>query len=173
MSITGSLKKESKRSMKKRLDVSWNFILAWTKSPRQRFTTDRRGWEKGKPRRHPIDLRARIVRIRKQLVRDPRVYYRGALAVQQQYQDLYPKDPLPAIDTINGILHDVKLSHIRRNGAAEPSPSAIRSGASIGRESESQTSISWTIHSSQGAVCRSISCPSPTANREDCALLSA
>jgi len=115
-------RKQSKRHIIRELGVSWNFVIAWTKSPDQDFSIDKRGWPEGKSRFHPTDVRDRIVAIRQELVDDPNEFYVGDLAIQQRYEELYPNDPIPGVDYINKILREANLSNPhkkKRRGVAK------------------------------------------------------
>lgn len=136
--MNGSLKKESKRSIKNDLGVSWDFINAWTQSPDQDCTVDLRGWRKGRPRIHPEGFHSRIVNIRKELEANPDSGYSGHFAIQRTYQERYPDDPVPAPDYIKDILHDAGLTHPhheKRRGTARylcyPETCVLRQGERI------------------------------------------
>src|SRR3989338_242464 len=103
------------------LGLSWNFVSAWTQSEDQDSSQDFRGWKSGVPRSHPIDIKSRVIDIRKKLVEDADEYYTGDLAIQQAYGELYPSDPLPGIGYINDIIRDaglVKVHRGKRRGVA-------------------------------------------------------
>lgn len=116
------IKQQSKRHIIKTLGVSWNFVQAWTRSPDQDCAADARGWQPGRSRRHPKNLRARIIAIRRDLVHDPVEFYFGDLAIQQRYAQRFAHDPLPSRDYIVRILRDAGLTeshHPKRRGTAK------------------------------------------------------
>lgn len=83
---------------------------------------DQRGWIRGRPRRHPADLRARITAIRDALTNDPKEFYVGDAAIQQEYEDHYPTDPVPGLRYINDILRATERTQPRqqhRRGTAK------------------------------------------------------
>lgn len=92
------------------LRVSINFVLAWTKAPDQDLTVDARGWQRGRPRHHPRTLRSRILALRQHLEEDPTEFYVGDDAIQQDYEERYPNDPLPSTKHITAILRDAGLT---------------------------------------------------------------
>ncbi len=94
---------------------------AWTQSKEQDFSSHTRGWKAGVSRKHPSDIRSRILNIRETLENDPDEYYTGDLAIQQRYTEQFPMDPHPSLDYINDILRSagkVKQHHKRRRGTA-------------------------------------------------------
>jgi hypothetical protein len=93
------------------LKVSWNFVSAWTRFSTQDFSVDSRGWLKGRSRRHPSDLVSRIINIRRELTENPDEFYSGDLAIQQRYEQLYPKDPVPSPNRIKTIIREAGLSN--------------------------------------------------------------
>lgn len=102
--------------------MSWNFVQAWTQAPDQDPTIDQRGWINGQPRRHPAELRARIAAIRDTLDEDPKEFYVGDSAIQQEYEDRYPTDPIPGLRYINEILRAIgriKPRKKKRRGTAK------------------------------------------------------
>lgn len=114
-------RKESKRSIMRELGVSWNFVSAWTQAKDQDFTTDSRGWKMGIARKHPADIKSRIIAIRTKLEKDPDEYFTGDLAIQQRYAQEYPSDLIPGIDYINDIIRAAGLAkthHKKRRGTA-------------------------------------------------------
>lgn len=117
------------------LGVSCNFVMAWTKSPDQDLTMDGRGWRRGTPRLHPIDIRERLCAIRDELVASPDEYYVGDLAVQQRYRDHYPDDPVPGIDYVARILreeHRTSPHRPKRRGVARYLGYPVASVARLG-----------------------------------------
>jgi hypothetical protein len=114
-------KSEPKRSIMREMDVSWNFVRAWTQAKDQDFTADARGWKAGVSRKHPADIKSRIIAIRERLEEDPDEFFSGDLAIQQQYADAYPSDPVPGIGYINDIIRAAGLAkthHKKRRGTA-------------------------------------------------------
>lgn len=103
------------------MNISWDFINAWTKSENQDFTEDHRGWITGKSRKHPDDIKDRVIRIRAFLEESKDEYYSGDLAIQQHYAKAYPNDPLPGLDYINDIIRWAGLAkrrYKRRKGVS-------------------------------------------------------
>jgi hypothetical protein len=116
-------KNESKRSIMQELGLSWNFVRAWTQTKEQNFSADGRGWKSGVARKHPSDVKARIVAIRQKLEKNPDEFFSGDLAIQQRYAEDHPSDPLPGIDYINDIIRTAGLAkhhHKKRRGTAVP-----------------------------------------------------
>lgn len=77
--------------------MSWNFVIAWTKSPTQDFNKDRRGWKKGKTRKHTKIDEQRIKKIHKELAENSESYFVGASAIIQEWLIRHPniKPPHP------------------------------------------------------------------------------
>lgn len=101
--------------------MSWHFIDAWTCAPDQDLTTDGRGWIRGRGRTHPEDIHKRIVTIRDALVADRTEFYIGDAAIQQEYEERYPADPVPSCDYITRILraaHRTQPHRKKRRGTA-------------------------------------------------------
>lgn len=64
--------------------------MAWTKSPKQDFNKDKRGWKKGKTRKHTKADEQRIKKIHQELVKNSEVYFAGASAIIQKWLEKYP-----------------------------------------------------------------------------------
>lgn len=128
--------KQSKRQIIKELGVSWNFVQAWTKSPNQDCAFDTRGWQPGRSRHHPEDIRTRIIAIRHELVNDPNEFYIGDRAIQQRYAHRYPRDPVPSCDYIVRIVREAGLSashHQKHRGTAKYLCYPVESVERLGR----------------------------------------
>lgn len=96
---------------------------------------DGRGWKGGVSRKHPSDIRARILAIRDALEKDPDEYYAGDLAIQQRYTERYPTDPLPSRHYINDIVRSAgraKQHHQKRRGTARYLCYPVRSVTRLG-----------------------------------------
>jgi len=88
--------------------------MNWTKSPKQNFTEDNRGWKKGKPRKWTKETQKRIKQIQQQLEADPYQFYSGATAIDQEWRKKYPNISPPPLRTIGKIMADLGLSRKRR-----------------------------------------------------------
>ena len=71
--------------------------MSWTKSPKQDFSKDNRGWKKGKPRKYTKTEEERIKNIHKLLKRDSKRFYSGVSAILQEYIKRYPKSKPPTL----------------------------------------------------------------------------
>lgn len=94
--------------------MSWNFVQAWTHAPDQDLTIDQRGWQSGTTRRHPHNLATRITDIRTILENDRMEFYIGDKAIQQEYEDHFPDDPVPSTKHITTILRNAKRTNPHR-----------------------------------------------------------
>lgn len=65
--------------------------MSWTKSSNQDFTKDRRGWPKGKTRKHSKTDIKRIKEIHSELVKDSETFFAGASAIIQRWREKYPR----------------------------------------------------------------------------------
>jgi hypothetical protein len=101
----------------RRLKISCNFVLAWTKSDGQDCETDKRGWKEGSLRTHSEEQRELVVEARKYLTKAPNEFYVGADAVSQRLTET-ADDPtiLKTINRsfINRILKHAELLHITK-----------------------------------------------------------
>jgi hypothetical protein len=79
----------SKRSIARRLGLSLWFVSAWTKSPTQDLTLDRRGWMKGRTRTYSQRDEQRVLKIHAALQTDPERLFAGASAIERRYRELY------------------------------------------------------------------------------------
>jgi len=91
-----------------------HFVIRWTQSPSQDFYKDRRGWPMGQRRKWTKQTEAKIASIHAALKSDPRSFYLGASAIEQQWRRRYPKDKIPPLRTIGQILKDLGLSQPRK-----------------------------------------------------------
>jgi len=108
----------SKNRIARSLGMSKHTIIRWTQSPDQDFTSDHRGWPKGKRRKWSETTEARIRIIHQALVDDPEEFFYGATAIAHQWRMKYPDTP-PPIRTIGQILKDLGLSKPRRKGPTQ------------------------------------------------------
>lgn len=99
----------NKLMIAKKKKVSRNFVTEWTQSPKQDFTKDSRGWEKGKRRKWTKETEKKIKKIYNNLEKDPSQFYLGATAIEQEWRKKYLKTP-PPLRTIGQILSDANLS---------------------------------------------------------------
>lgn len=88
--------------------------MKWTKSPRQNFVEDNRGWKKGRQRKWTKETQQRIRQIHQQLEADPHQFYSGATAINQAWRRKYPNISPPPLRTIGKIMADLGLSRKRR-----------------------------------------------------------
>jgi hypothetical protein len=106
----------------KKKKVSRPFVIKWTQSPKQDFTGDDRGWEKGKRRKWAKETENKIKKIYNNLEKDPSRFYLGATAIEQEWRIKYSEAP-PPLRTIGQILQDANLSKKirkdRHKGAAK------------------------------------------------------
>src|SRR5450759_5867404 len=65
--------------------------MAWTKSSNQDVISDKRGWKKHRLRSYTHQDEQRILAIHKLLDNNPHVYFSGASAILQRYQQEYPR----------------------------------------------------------------------------------
>jgi hypothetical protein len=65
--------------------------MAWTKSSGQDVISDKRGWKKHRLRSYTRQDEQRILAIHKLLDNNPHVYFSGASAILQRYQQEYPR----------------------------------------------------------------------------------
>lgn len=80
-------------------------MIKWTKSPNQDFTTDMRGWSKGKPRRYTKADKTRVKKIRDELTKDSSDdFYCGATVILQEYRKRYPNLKPPTLRFIGRVL---------------------------------------------------------------------
>ena len=90
------------------------FVIRWTQVPNQAFTEDNRGWPMGQRRKWTKQTEARIAGLYSLLKADPKAFYFGATAIQQQWQRRYPNENIPPLRTIGQILKDLGLSQSRK-----------------------------------------------------------
>lgn len=94
----------------KKKKVSRPFVIKWTKSSKQDFTKDGRGWQKGKRRKWTKDIERKIEKIYNDLEKDPLQFYLGATTIAQVWRKRYSKISPPPLRTIGQILEDLGLS---------------------------------------------------------------
>ena len=90
------------------------FVIRWTQSPSQNFSEDHRGWPMGQRRKWTKQTEAKIASVHTALKNNPRSFYLGASAIEQQWRRRYPKDKIPPLRTIGQILKDLGLSQHRK-----------------------------------------------------------
>ena len=106
--------KMSKKSISNQEGVSKNFVIKWTKSPDQDWTDDQRGWPKGVRRKWNQNTEKFIKDIHCFLTNDPRSFFTGATAIDQEWRRRYPAVSPPPLRTIGQIMRDLGLSEKRR-----------------------------------------------------------
>ena len=74
-----------------RFRLSSSFVMAWTRSPDQDITEDRRGWKKSKPRTYTPREEQRVLVIHRDLDSVPAEFFAGAPAIERRYRERYPK----------------------------------------------------------------------------------
>ena len=84
--------------------------MAWTKSPKQDFNKDRRGWKKGKTRKHTKTDEQRIKKIHQELIQNSKIYFAGASAIIQKWLEKYPNIKPPHQKFIGRTLKKFGLS---------------------------------------------------------------
>ena len=114
--------KISKSKIAHEMKVSRNFVSRWTQSSNQNFTSDNRGWEKGKSRKWDSEIKEKIKSIRLYLENDSFEFYHGATAIQQEWRRRYSGDVIPPLRTIGKYLSELGLAKRRKEkhkGAAK------------------------------------------------------
>jgi transposase len=104
----------SKNAICRRKRLHKGFVIRWTQSPRQDFTQDNRGWPMGQRRKWTQQTERRIAAIHAAIKADPKCFYLGASAIQQQWLRQYPGQTIPPLRTIGQILKDLGLSGSRK-----------------------------------------------------------
>jgi hypothetical protein len=94
--------------------LSKRFVIRWTQTPNQDFTEDNRGWPMGQRRKWTKQTEARIAGLYVSLKADPKAFYFGATALDQQWRRRYPNERIPPLRTIGHILKDLGLSQCRK-----------------------------------------------------------
>jgi transposase len=100
----------SKSMIARKKKVSRNFVIRWTQSPEQDCSSDQRGWPKGKRRKWSRKVERRIRALHRKLSNDPRHFFSGATAIEQQWRRQYPQEPPPPLRTIGQMLSDLGLA---------------------------------------------------------------
>jgi len=98
----------SKRSISKRLKVSLNFVLSWTKKKKMNFEQDKRGWKKNKGRKWNSFVSRCIIKIHRSL-KEGNNFYTGATVIQQEWHKQYKQKP-PPLRTIGRVLKQMGLT---------------------------------------------------------------
>jgi len=106
--------KISKSKIAHEMKVSRNFVSRWTQSSNQNFTSDNRGWEKGKSRKWDSEIKEKIKSIRLYLENDSFEFYHGATAIQQEWRRRYSGDVIPPLRTIGKYLSELGLAKRRK-----------------------------------------------------------
>lgn len=99
---------KSKRSISKRLKVSFNFVLKWTKQEVMNFKADERGWKKHRTRKWDALTGRRIVEIYGSLMARES-FFMGATAVELEWKKRY-ENPPPPLRTIGWIMKEMGLT---------------------------------------------------------------
>lgn len=113
--------------------------MAWTKSPKQDFSKDKRGWKKGRNRKHTKTDEQRIKKIHQELIKNSEIYFAGASAIIQKWLEKYPNIKPPHQKFIGRTLKKFGLSKKiqkgRNKGASRylhyPAYSVERLGVSL------------------------------------------
>lgn len=100
----------SKRKIAAVKGVSKRFVIRWTQSLLQDVSVDHRGWPMGMRRKWTPQAEARIAKIHAEIEADPRAFYLGATAIEQQWRKHWPDESPPPIRTIGRILMELGLS---------------------------------------------------------------
>ncbi len=79
-------------------------MIKWTKSPNQDFTTDMRGWSKGKRRKWNKTTEDRIKKIHQDLENNSLEFYSGATAIADEWKRRYSTSSPPPLITIGRVL---------------------------------------------------------------------
>ena len=90
--------------------------MKWTRSSKQDFAQDDRGWPKGKRRKWTKLVEKRIKGIYQTLKSNPLQFYSGATIIDQEWRKKFPKIPPPPLRTIGRVLSDMGLSEKRSKG---------------------------------------------------------
>ncbi|MBU4298677.1 hypothetical protein KJ636_01415 [Patescibacteria group bacterium] len=90
--------------------------MSWTKSSNQDFTKDRRGWPKGKTRKHSKTDIKRIKEIHSELVKDSETFFAGASAIIQRWREKYPRIKPSHPKFIGRVLKEAGLSEKIQKG---------------------------------------------------------
>ncbi len=99
----------------RRLDIRRATPVDWFKQPAYR---EGRGWAKGRLRRYDEDVRARVIRLKRQRI-DRRKYFQGAPYVQMDYAKRYPKEPAPSLWFIGECVREAGLqTHVPKKRSA-------------------------------------------------------
>ena len=106
----------SKNAIVRTKRLNKRFVIRWTQKPKQDFTEDKRGWPMGHHRKWTKQTEARIAGLYASLKADPKAFYFGATAIQQQWRRRYPNESIPPLRTIGQILKDLGLSQPRKKG---------------------------------------------------------
>lgn len=104
----------SKNAIVRTKRLNKRFVIRWTQTPNQDFTLDNRGWPMGQRRKWTKQTEARIAGLLSSLKANPKAFYFGATAIQQQWRRRYPRENIPPLRTIGQILKDLGLSQRRK-----------------------------------------------------------
>jgi len=88
----------------------------WTKTPNQDFLDDNRGWQNGKRRKWSETTENKIKTIHEELKNNPKQFYVGASAIEQEWRKRFLKKKIPSLRTIGRIMSDMGLSPKRKKG---------------------------------------------------------
>lgn len=104
----------SKNAICRKKRLNKRFVIRWTQSPQQNFHEDKRGWTMGQRRKWTKQTEDRIAQLHSAIKSDPKFFYLGATAIEQQWRQRYPKETVPPLRTIGQILKDLGLSRPRK-----------------------------------------------------------
>ncbi len=91
----------------------------WTKSLKQDFQADKRGWTKGRHRKWTKTDERKIQEIHQELENNKLTFYSGATAVDQRWREKYPNISPPPLITIGRMMKDLGLSVKRNKGRSK------------------------------------------------------
>jgi len=92
------------------------FVISWTKKVNQDPTCDRRGWEKGRPRKYTDHQEEKILSIYYNLKDNPSSFFCGATAIQNIWKDYYPLTLPPHLRYIGRVLKKHNLTEKIKRG---------------------------------------------------------
>ena len=112
--------------------------MAWTRSSNQDPAVDHRGWPKNKLRQYSAREEQQVLRIHRELQKDPLQFFAGASAIAQTYRARYPSDHQPSLRFIGRTLAKYGVAQspkVRRKGVSRylhyPEYSLNRLGKSL------------------------------------------
>lgn len=111
----------AKREISRKLGVSMDFVIKWTKNKDQTFGEDRRGWPKNKPRKYLNNQEEKIISVYRSLINNPQSFFCGATAITHTWKSFYPSVAVPHVRFIGRVLKKhglTKKIHRGRNKGA-------------------------------------------------------